>query len=280
MVATRRPRSMEKTDQKEVEYMMNKGLWIDTRLSEEEMTFLNKIVITSQQKSDAFNMNSKLAGNISKSEKIIDVDNWFYETVLKKLTERMFYRDWDNYYKYVIDQQEELLFELNILWVNYQKQHEFNPLHSHGGLYSFVVFMKIPTHWKEQHALPFSANSNMPTASDFAFVVGREGGEDVAEICIPLCPEDEGRMLFFPATLKHLVYPFYECEEDRVTISGNIDFAKSNKSNSGNLVSSNQIIQEVSVDVYEEKEKIIEMLENSVEVTKEELKMMKKKSEV
>ena len=36
---------------------------------------------------------------------------------------------------------------LREMWVNYQKQHEFNPLHYHSGIYSFVVWMKIPTDW-------------------------------------------------------------------------------------------------------------------------------------
>ena len=29
-------------------------------------------------------------------------------------------------------------------------------------------------------------------------------------------------MLFFPSSLNHAVYPFYDCDEDRVSISGNI----------------------------------------------------------
>ena len=35
-------------------------------------------------------------------------------------------------------------------------------------------------------------------------------------------PEVEGTILFFPAKLKHCVYPFYNCDEDRISISGNI----------------------------------------------------------
>ena len=31
-------------------------------------------------------------------------------------------------------------------------------------------------------------------------------------------------MLFFPAWLNHQVFPFYGTEEERVTISGNIEF--------------------------------------------------------
>ena len=32
----------------------------------------------------------------------------------------------------------------------------------------------------------------------------------------------EGLMLFFPAKLIHCVYPFYNCNEERISISGNI----------------------------------------------------------
>ena len=35
-------------------------------------------------------------------------------------------------------------------------------------------------------------------------------------------PEMEGTILFFPAKLQHGVYPFYNCDEDRISISGNI----------------------------------------------------------
>ena len=34
----------------------------------------------------------------------------------------------------------------------------------------------------------------------------------------------EGRMLFFPAGLRHTVYPFYNCEEPRISVAGNVWF--------------------------------------------------------
>ena len=37
-----------------------------------------------------------------------------------------------------------------------------------------------------------------------------------------MSPEMEGTMLFFPSTLNHQVYPFYNCKEERISISGNI----------------------------------------------------------
>ena len=244
--------------------------WIDTRLTEEEMDFLWQI-ISEENKED---YSKQLAGNISKSELIVDKDNWFFKSALKNLTEKMFYDDWNNYRKYHIVKKHPLPeFELSSLWVNHQNQHEFNPLpHVHNALYSFVVFMKIPTHWKDQYALPFSTHSRSSCASDFQFVWSRKDREELIFKNFSLSPEDEGRMLFFPATLQHQVYPFYGTEEERITIAGNIDIVNPNRSKEQKVV-------ELSGDVYEEKEKILEILENSVKETKEELEQMKKARE-
>ena len=35
-------------------------------------------------------------------------------------------------------------------------------------------------------------------------------------------PDMEGTIVFFPAKLTHCVYPFFNCKEDRISISGNI----------------------------------------------------------
>ena len=145
------------------------------------------------------------------------------------------------------------------LWVNYQRQYEFNPIHDHSGLYSFVIFMKIPTHWKEQIALPISVNSNAPLASHFQFILGKENGE-VMTFPIALSPEDEGRMLFFPAWLRHMVYPFYECEEERITISGNIDLNLEKKENAD-----------------EEEENMTKMLEKHMESLKKDMNLLEKR---
>ena len=40
-----------------------------------------------------------------------------------------------------------------------------------------------------------------------------------------LSPQYEGYMVFFPASLRHCVYPFYETDEPRVSIAGNISYA-------------------------------------------------------
>ena len=113
------------------------------------------------------------------------------------------------------------IFVLEPFWVNFQKETEFNPIHSHSGVFSFVIWVKIPTDWREQHALPISANSNAPRASDFEFRYTTMLG-DISNYIYLLDKEVEGHMLFFPAKLMHEVYPFYNCDKERISISGNI----------------------------------------------------------
>ena len=57
-------------------------------------------------------------------------------------------------------EENEIFMELKAFWVNFQNQHEFNPVHSHDGFLSFVIWMKIPTSWEEQHDLDFCKGSN------------------------------------------------------------------------------------------------------------------------
>jgi hypothetical protein len=195
-------------EQKNQQNIISNPPWLDTRLTTEAMDHLwNNI---NGKQTDA---RKSLVGNISKSEYIEDKDNWFYENVLKRCAETIYLKERSD---------PPPVFELKMLWVNYQKQHEFNPPHMHlGCIYTFVVFMKIPTHWKEQHTLPWLKDVSKPCASDFQFLLG-QGRGSIQEINFSLCPEDAGRMLVFPAWLNHQVFPFYECEEERITISGNI----------------------------------------------------------
>ena len=193
----------------------------EARLNKEEMDFLWQAISNS---SDSYDMNKKLAGNISKSKSIPDKNDWFFNSAILPLVKKDFYGKWDNYFKYHIEKSEPLpKFSMHSFWVNFQKQTEFNPIHDHTGLYSFVVFMKIPTHWKEQHELPICTHSSVPVASNFQFVFTKDQCPGFLTYNIRLSPEDEGRMLFFPADLHHQVYPFYGTEEERITISGNIE---------------------------------------------------------
>ena len=166
--------------------------------------------------------NTELAGNIFSSLVLNDTDNWFFDNTCIPIIEKYkeFFKKSRAFNSKSIF-KNNISYGLNDFWVNFQKQHEFNPMHNHGGIYSFVIFMKIPTDWREQHEIPFVKDSNAPKASDFEFVYTDVMG-NVTGYSYHLDSSFEGIMLFFPAEINHQVYPFYNCEEERITISGNI----------------------------------------------------------
>ena len=192
--------------------------WIETRLSKSIMMRLQNYVETA--KKNPVNHNWDLAGNISKSLLIEDKDNWFFQIILTPLI-KQFMKCFPLYEKQVSILKEDAPYCLDKFWVNFQKENEFNPMHNHAGAFSYVIWVKIPTDWREQHALPISANSNSPKASDFEFQYTSILGE-IEYYGYVLDKKSEGNMLFFPAKLQHCVYPFYNCAEERVSISGNI----------------------------------------------------------
>lgn len=189
--------------------------WLQLRLNKEEVDFLWECVDHRQH-----SIKPELVGNISGSYSITDEDSWFFNNTLLPLCcayAKCFgnlgdkFNCVDKYHPYF----------LKAFWVNYQLQHEFNPVHWHDGVYSFVIWLKIPTKFSEQNKRKVSQESKAPVASAFQFhylsILGY-----IDEYTYEMGPELEGTLVFFPSQLRHSVYPFYDCSEERVSISGNI----------------------------------------------------------
>ena len=138
-----------------------------------------------------------LAGNISKSYYLEDVNQWF----MKNYLEFMCY-DYVNIYDHnFYGELGERNFNkhplhLDSFWVNYQYENVFNPMHCHAGIFSFVVFMKIPTHWQDQHRTKASHNSNIPCAGDFSFTYLDALGTHKIEP-MRMSPERDGTCLLY-----------------------------------------------------------------------------------
>ena len=72
-----------------------------------------------------------------------------------------------------------------------------------------------------ENVLSSASNSNNDSVSNFEFVYTDICGK-IMNWDYEMCPELEGTLVFFPSDLNHQVYPFYNCSEERVSISGNI----------------------------------------------------------
>tara|TARA_R100001129_G_C5218779_1_gene218966 strand:- start:122 stop:742 length:621 start_codon:yes stop_codon:yes gene_type:complete len=103
---------------------------------------------------------------------------------------------------------------LSALWINYQKQNEYNPPHDHDGKLSFVIYLQIPDKLKEEH-LAYKGKSCGPGGIQFIYGDGPRDSITYQS----LFPE-EGDMYIFPAWLKHWVAP-YKSDCIRISVSGN-----------------------------------------------------------
>lgn len=110
---------------------------------------------------------------------------------------------------------------LGLYWANFQKKHEFNPIHLHDGAFSFVIWLKVPYLIGDELNTSISKNSNMPRAGMFSFFYTNAFGE-IREAEFPVDKLYEGTMFLFPSCLQHMVYPFTTSDDTRISISGNI----------------------------------------------------------
>ena len=171
------------------------------------------------------NANQYLAGNISESLYLEDANDYFFINHLKEPCERYIQEHYSSSsFRNPFSNVGCSDLVLQEFWVNFSKQTEFNPVHSLGGALSFVIWMQSPTKSQEQHNLPISKNTSSPVSSDFQFLYTDILGS-IQPMSWPMDPEVSGTMVVFPAMLAHQVYPFFESDGTRISISGNLYFS-------------------------------------------------------
>lgn len=88
-------------------------------------------------------------------------------------------------------------------WINIQKQTEWLPPHDHTGFISFTIWISLPEE------------------STFEFIYSTITGDKV-KCPLKLTKENEGEMIMFPSKIMHCVHPFFNSDETRITVAGNI----------------------------------------------------------
>ena len=199
--------------------------FLQVKLDQEILDYLWKIIDIARKNNK--NNKDQLAGNISQSLLLDDQNFFFFKSVCLPLIK--YYRENNPIAGDPVSinsiMGSETEFILKKIWVNYQYKTEFNPYHEHSGVYSFAIWLNIPYLWEEQKKLPqfLDMNEREIKAGNFEFEYNDSLG-GVQNYTYRLSPELEGYMVFFPASLRHCVYPFYEVDEPRISIAGNISF--------------------------------------------------------
>lgn len=108
-------------------------------------------------------------------------------------------------------------------WINFQKKYEYNPTHTHGGVFSYVIWYQIPFYRENEvnyGAGKYKSKNQYNHNGEFEFVY--YDGVKITYEALGIDKTMEGYMAIFPSSLSHQVYPFYTSDEYRITISGNI----------------------------------------------------------
>jgi hypothetical protein len=191
------------------------------KLTDDVLDVLKKEIATLQTDfSKGTPWNSELAGNIKK-EYLLTESNSILEPLVVGMAQA--HQAKYDYADPLVDivPGGRYKFALETAWVNFQQRYEFNPIHSHSGVYSFVIWLEIPYFLNFEQQVSPGKSSRFNRAGMFEFtyidVLGNLRGES-----IPADKTYEGNIVMFPSKLHHMVHPFYSTDKYRISVAGNI----------------------------------------------------------
>lgn len=196
--------------------------YVHTVVNKEDLKKLSDVISSSDT-----NIKSSLAG--------IQNDNWMIpkaKTVLEPYILSLV-EAYSRTYKEHTDEYEQEVgkilaprhtigsYNLDTIWVNITQKYMYNPPHNHQGIYSYVLFYKIPFSLESERNLPHVKNSNQPYPGCFYFIHPTHSGHTYVQNIEVDC-NSNGHMILFPARIYHGVHPYYSSDETRITIAGNV----------------------------------------------------------
>ena len=157
---------------------------------------------------------TRLAGHLDSQLKYNDeTTNWFYQQ--SSPIWQAYREGWSNWTGHP---NEGIELNAHDLWVNFMKPGDFNPVHTHGGDYSFVIFLDVPKKLLDEQDA-FEGTSSKPGSLMFEFT---QQAKPKWAITGQAFNPKTGDMVIFPALLQHWVLPF-KSKCTRVSVSGNLE---------------------------------------------------------
>jgi len=168
--------------------------------------YVDKIILD-ENKSKELDWGKRLAGNVKQEFKLEPkfCDKSGFSNFLVKAVS-----------KWIELSERKKITKLEIVssWVVRQFQNEYNPVHHHSGHVSGVGYLKVPKNFGKTFQSSKKSNAN----GHLSLIHGNRMfcSESVFDI-----EPKVGDFYFFPNYLMHTVYPFYESNEERRSISFN-----------------------------------------------------------
>ena len=188
---------------------------IEAELEQEDIDYLWKLV-------HKYSHNAKWEGNrlISIEEDfkqfpLNDDDNLFQNNVLRPCTDKYF-ETYGCPFKQKTTHTHELAFSR--FWCRAALDGDYQSIHDHQGIFTFVVWLTVPFEGADERQVQAGFR---PEASDFVLVYPDTCGQ-LQKRNFVLGKGAEGKMLFFPSDINHIVYPHYTTQEYRIALAGDV----------------------------------------------------------
>lgn len=194
--------------------------FLQHKFSDEEMLPIRKEVnkiLNNFEKYKKQEVMPMLAGNLAKEYELIECKQHLANVLNQHVVN---YTEVFDYLKSLNFNLVDSPIVLEKVWVNFQKKYEFNPIHVHSGILTFVIFLDIPYLIEDEIKKSPGSKSIACLAGHFEFIFHNTLGA-ISSHYIPADKSYENVLLMFPSKMPHCAYPFYTSNKYRITISGN-----------------------------------------------------------
>lgn len=189
---------------------------LESKLDQKQIDLLKSYIRESAPDGYTFDENSDPITHSSDNQwSLLDVDGQFQKEVLIPLVSE-YVNAWGHPYNKKTSLTHDYV--MNRFWVRITTPDQYQSLHDHQGVFSFIIWINIPTDWRDERA---AGEFSHPEASDFQIAYTDTIGR-VQKKNYLLDKSMEGTIIIFPSDFNHCVYPSFTSDKLRISVAGDI----------------------------------------------------------
>ena len=112
---------------------------------------------------------------------------------------------------------------LTTAWCNLQTSGEYFAAHTHKGVFSFALWLRVPFTQADERAWREGRGKSGRETASFQFHYTDALGRITPNV-LEVDRSWENTIVVFPGEMMHSVTPYYSTSSDRIVVSGNIDY--------------------------------------------------------
>lgn len=189
---------------------------LEAKLSQEHTDLLKRYIVETAPPGYEFDENNNPISHSEDNQwSLVDHNEKFQNEVLVPLVGE-YVNAWGHPYNLKTTKFHD--YAMNRFWVRITTPDQYQSLHDHQGVFSFVIWLTIPSDWQEERA---AGEFSHPDASDFQLAYTDTIGR-VQKKNYLLDKSMEGTIIIFPSDFNHCVYPSFTTDKLRVSVAGDI----------------------------------------------------------